>query len=155
MAGRIGDALLGADIDDHAALARRQHGRQERAHAIDRSEQIDVHGLAPLGKARVDPAPDPRHRVVGEEIDLAEPRHDLIVQPLDLLRVGNIYRHGKDRVAPARRGACNRIDGGVEMIAGEVGHGDGHAGLRKALAHAPADAECRAGHDGHVVGRND
>jgi len=100
-------------------------------------------------------SPDSGRRVVGQEVDLAEPGHDGVAQPLNLLWIGDVGRRFEDPVRAAWRNSLQRINGSIQFLFGQVRHHDRHPCPGKPPAHRATDTESRAGHKGNIVGLND
>src|SRR4029453_13922553 len=94
VAGRAGDALFGAGVDDGAGRLLRQHGRAEDLHAVDHAPQVDAEQTLPALVMIPGPAARRGAGVVHQHGDVAERRVDLVLQALHALELVYIVRLG-------------------------------------------------------------
>ncbi|MDY7104812.1 MAG: PQQ-binding-like beta-propeller repeat protein [Actinomycetota bacterium] len=115
--------------------------RQERAHPVDHTPQVDVDHPLP-GLERV---PEPADTgVVAHHVHGAEPADGLVAQPLDRGGVAHVGRHGQRLDARRLDGLRRRLEVGHL----HVGEHDVHPGPGEALGERPAHPRARPRHDG-------
>jgi len=90
IAGRVGDALFGAGVDDGATVILRQHGRHETVDAIDDAPKVDVDGSVPSVEPAGEAGTATDGGVVHQDRDCTERAVGSIVQFGDVLRFGHI-----------------------------------------------------------------
>ncbi len=153
VAGRTGDTLLGAGIDDRRRCALRDHRRREALHPVDHAPQIGAEHRLPAGIVLERPAAAPAAGIVHQHVDRTEGGIGTLFQRLDRILLADVGDDGDDLALAARRGRSDLHGRRVERSRVEVGDGDLHAEGGKAPGSGQADAIGATGDDGALSRR--
>ena len=119
------------------AAAAPVHDRKRRVHAVEEAEQVDVdHPLPLLDVGAHDRAEQHHAGVVDEDVEAAEPRVDLLDEPLGLLPVGDVGLE-RDRAAAL---ALDPLDQRLEPVGPASADTDRSTGAREGQGRGLADA---------------
>ena len=146
VAGRTGDALLRAGVDDRRWAFLADHVGGESLDPVDHAHEIDVDDAPPPGGIGEQSAPAPGPRIVHQDRDLAEGVEDRRLQALDILELAHVDSEGPDRVGTLSR-LTQLGGGGLERLPVRIGHADIHAERDEFGRSGKADAARRAGDD--------
>ncbi|ENN89628.1 hypothetical protein RHSP_37268 [Rhizobium freirei PRF 81] len=148
IAGRCGDALLRAGIDDDARFAMRNHAGSESARAVDDAKQVDAEDRVPSRLGAEDRGFRADAGIVHQHVYAAEALQDGALQRFQRLLAADIGLDGHDILF-----ASDRLEIGGRLrqpVAAEVGNDDAHAERGEIFRSGKADAGCAAGDDGNI-----
>ena len=152
IAGRIGDALLGASVDDEGGCALIDHGLRERLHTVDDAPQVNVQDVLPLFECRPCAGFLAGTGVVHEHIDATEVGVGTRLERRDRGELRDIDDLGFDTLA---RASTHRARRGFKARAVDIRHQHMHAEAGVAPRGGESDAIGGSCDDGNFVGRED
>ena len=109
IAGRGGDALLRAGVDDQAGASAFDHARREHLRAVDDPPEIDAENALPVLQGAEHLAARLNAGIVHQDVRAAEPFSNAGFQRRHILDPADIDGAGHDIGAAARRGGCSSV----------------------------------------------
>ena len=152
VAGRTGDALLRAGVDDRRVRSLGDHVGREGLDPVDDAPEIDLDDAPPARRIAEQFPASPGPGVVHEERDLAEGVIGRGLQALHVVGMADVDGEGSDAVRA--RGRRADLGGrGLERRAIGVGHAHSHPERGEFDRRGKANAARRSGYDRDPVRR--
>jgi len=152
IAGRRGDALLGAGVDDEAPPSALDHARCKDSRSMDHAPQIDPENPLPIVRRPEQAAAGLNAGIVHQKIRAAEPLTHGGFQFRQVFGPADICCHRHDIGAATWRGRLEFSLGGSQTIGPEIGDADLHAEPRESDRGSKTYSSRTSGDDGDVVG---
>ena len=151
IAGRRGDALLRAGIDDEARPPARDHAGREDLRAVNHAPEIDAENALPVFGRAEHLASGLNARIVHQHVRAAEPFAHRGFQPRDLIEVADIGDRGH-HARRALRCRCAQFCRSLrKLVRSDIGDTNPQAETREPHRRREANSGRPSGDDGDVI----